>query len=70
MTLTSWLEDRALPAYVKLSGGGLYRYDYDQCHGLTEMAAPEGKLQKLERDAFGQITTIRDGSGIVYSVLV
>ncbi|EMA5682104.1 RHS repeat protein [Salmonella enterica] len=65
VTLTSWLEDRALPACVKLPGGGLYRYDYDECHGLTEMAAPEGKREKLERDAFGQITAVRDGSGAV-----
>ncbi|EBA0748639.1 RHS repeat protein, partial [Salmonella enterica subsp. enterica] len=65
VTLTSWLDDRSLPAYVKLPGGGLYRYTYDECHGLTETAEPEGKREKLERDPFGQITAVRDSNGVV-----
>lgn len=65
VTLTTWLTERALPSSVKLPGGGLYLYGYDRCHGLTEIAGPEGKCEKRERDACGQVIAVQDGSGAV-----
>lgn len=63
VTLTSWLESRTLPETVKLPGGGVYHYDYDECHGLIRVVSPAGQQTVFTRDGYGQITAIKDSEG-------